>query len=80
MLVQTYTCYTDIYIYTDTHIHILFADDTNIFFNGDDAGLVFLKAQHFLRKVTTYTDSDTNYLHIHLKRSKCILFKSPRSQ
>ena len=56
---------------------VLFADDTNVFLTAPDNNLLFIKAQHILQKLRTYLDA--NYLHIHLKKTKFIHFKTPRT-
>ena len=57
---------------------ILFADDTNIFINALSLEELYTKANALLRKLSHYIDA--NYLHINLKKSKCIIFRSNRAK
>ena len=57
---------------------ILFADDTNIFINADDIKSVIDKTNLILSKVKPYLEA--NYLHINIKKSNFIHFRSPRSK
>ena len=56
---------------------ILFADDTNIFINAPSSEELYIKANALLQKLNHYIDA--NYLHINLKKSKYILFRSNRA-
>ena len=55
---------------------ILFADDTNIFIYGPTTEELYCKAKKVLRQLKSYIDA--NYLHINLKKSKYIHFRSNR--
>ena len=55
---------------------ILFADDTNIFIYGPTTEELYCKAKKVLRQLKWYIDA--NYLHINLKKSKYIHFRSNR--
>ena len=57
---------------------ILFADDTNIFINAPSSEELYIKANALLQKLNHYIDA--NYLHINLKKSKYILFRSNRAR
>ena len=55
---------------------ILFADDTNIFIYAPTSAELYCKANKVLRQLKSYIDA--NYLHINLKKSKYIHFRSNR--
>ena len=55
---------------------ILFADDTNIFIYAPTSEELYCKANKVLRQLKLYIDA--NYLHINLKKSKYIHFRSNR--
>ena len=55
---------------------VLFADDTNIFIYAATTEELYCKANKVLRQLKSYIDS--NYLHINLKKSKYIHFRSNR--
>ena len=55
---------------------IVFADDTNIFFNDDNLELQNTRVNSFLERLAEYLDS--NYLHINLTKTKYMVFDSPR--
>ena len=57
---------------------ILFADDANIFINAPSSEELYIKANALLQKLNHYIDA--NYLHINLKKSKYILFRSNRAR
>ena len=57
---------------------ILFADDTNIFINAPSSEELYIKANALLQKLSLYIDA--NYLHINLKKSKYMLFRSNRAR
>ena len=57
---------------------ILFADDTNIFINALSSKKLYTKANKLLWKLSHYIDA--NYLHVNLKKSKCIIFRSNRAK
>ena len=56
---------------------ILFADDTNLFVEGDNTTEVINKTNLILSKIKKYLEA--NYLHINISKSKFIHFVSPRS-
>ena len=56
---------------------ILFADDTNIFISASTAEELYRKANMVLFKLKNYIDA--NYLHINLKKSKYMHFRSSRA-
>ena len=53
-----------------------FADDTNIFIYAPTSEELYCKANKVLRQLKSYIDA--NYLHINLKKSKYIHFRSNR--
>ena len=53
---------------------ILFADDTNIFIYAPTSEELYCKANEVLRQLKPYIDA--NYLHINLKKSKYMHFRS----
>ena len=55
---------------------ILFADDTNIFIYAPKSEELYCKANKVLRQLNSYIDA--NYLHINLKKSKYMHFRSNR--
>ena len=55
---------------------ILFADDTNIFVNGKDTLEAVNKINIILSKLKLYLEA--NFLHINIKKSKYMHFKTPR--
>ena len=55
---------------------ILFADDTNIFIYAPTSAKLYCKANKVLRQLKSYIDA--NYLHMNLKKSKYIHFRSNR--
>ena len=55
---------------------VLFADDTNIFIYAPTTEELYCRANKVLRQLKSYIDS--NYLHINLKKSKYIHFRSNR--
>ena len=55
---------------------VLFADDTNIFIYAPSTEELYCKANKVLRQLKSYIDA--NYLHINLKKSKYIHFRSNR--
>ena len=55
---------------------ILFVDDTNIFIYAPTSEELYCKANKVLRQLKSYIDA--NYLHINLKKSKYIHFRSNR--
>ena len=57
---------------------VLFADDTNIFINATSSEELYIKANALLQKLKQYIDA--NFLHINLKKSKFILFRSNRAK
>ena len=57
---------------------VLFVDDTNIFINAPSSEELYLKANTLLQKLNQYIDA--NFLHINLKKSKFILFRSNRAK
>ena len=57
---------------------ILFADDTNIFISADTTEELYKKANKVLDNLKKYIDA--NYLHINLKKSKFIHFKSSKAK
>ena len=54
----------------------MFADDTNIFIYAPTTEELYCKANKVLRQLKSYIDA--NYLHINLKKSKYIHFRSNR--
>ena len=56
---------------------ILFADDTNIFISASTTEELYHKANMVLFKLKNYIDA--NYLHINLKKSKYMHFRSSRA-
>ena len=56
---------------------ILFADDTNLFVEGDNIAEVINKTNLILSRIKQYLEA--NYLHINISKSKFIHFVSPRS-
>ena len=57
---------------------IIFADDTNIFICSRSLDELYEKANKILLKLRRYIDA--NYLHINLKKSKYMCFRSKRSK
>ena len=57
---------------------ILFADDTNIFVSASSIEELYDKANMILLKLKNYIDA--NYLHINLKKSKFIHFRTSRTK
>lgn len=57
---------------------ILFADDTNLFVNGKTLSEVVDKINDILSKLKLYLEA--NSLHINVKKSKFIHFKTPRQK
>ena len=57
---------------------IMFADDTNIFICSRSLDELYEKANEILLKLRRYIDA--NYLHINLKKSKYMCFRSKRSK
>ena len=57
---------------------ILFADDTNIFVSASTIEELYDKANMILLKLKNYIDA--NYLHINLKKSKFIHFRTSRTK
>ena len=57
---------------------VMFADDTNIFVSAKTSEELYLKANALLNNLRYYIDA--NYLHINLKKSKYIHFKSCRAR
>ena len=57
---------------------IMFADDTNIFMCSRSLDELYDKANKILLKLRRYIDA--NYLHINLKKSKYMCFRSKRSK
>ena len=57
---------------------ILFADDTNIFVSASTIEELYDKANMILLKLKNYIDA--NYLHINLKNSKFIHFRTSRTK
>ena len=55
---------------------ILFTDDTNIFIYAPTSEELYCKANKVLRQLNSYIDA--NYLHINLKKSKYMHFRSNR--
>ena len=55
---------------------ILYADDTNLFVSGKTVDEVMDKVNNILGKLKLYFEA--NYLHLNIKKSKIIHFKSPR--
>ena len=55
---------------------ILYADDTNLFVSGKTVDEVMDKVNNILDKLKLYFEA--NYLHLNIKKSKFIHFKSPR--
>ena len=69
----------DIFICNDKSIKIImFADDTNVFISASTIDELYVKANEFLHKLKDYIDS--NFLHINLKKSKYIIFRSSRGR
>ena len=69
----------DIISCTDNSIKfVLFADDTNIFINAPSSEELYIKTNALLQKLKKYIDA--NYLHVNLKKSKFILFRSNRAK
>ena len=62
---------------TDIASFILFADDTNLFVNGETISEVIEKTNIILSRINMYLEA--NYLHINIKKSKFIHFVSPKS-
>ena len=56
----------------------MFADDTNVFISASTIDELYVKANEFLHKLRDYIDS--NFLHINLKKSKYIIFRSSRGR
>ena len=63
---------------TETASFILFADDTNLFVNGNDIISVASKTNLIISNIKRYLEA--NYLHINIKKSNFIHFTSPRSK
>ena len=57
---------------------ILFADDTNIFVSASTIEELYDKVNMILLKLKNYIDA--NYLHINLKKSKLIHFRTSRTK
>ena len=57
---------------------IMFADDTNIFIPSHSLDDLYEKANEILLKLRRYIDA--NYLHINLKKSKYMCFRSNRAK
>ena len=57
---------------------IMFADDTNIFISSLSLDDLYEQANEILLKLRRYID--TNYLHINLKKSKYMCFRSKRAK
>ena len=57
---------------------VLFADDTNLFINGEDISFVLNKTNAILSRIKLYLEA--NYLHINVKKSNFIHFTSPKSK
>ena len=57
---------------------IMFADDTNIFIRSRSLDDLYEKANEILLKLRRYIDA--NYLHINLKKSKYMCFRSSRAK
>ena len=57
---------------------VMFADDTNIFISAKTSEELYSKANVLLNNLRYYMDA--NYLHINLKKSKYIHFKSCRTR
>ena len=69
----------DIFICNDKSIKIImFADDTNVFISASTIDELYFKVNEFLHKLKDYIDS--NFLHINLKKSKYIIFRSSRGR
>ncbi len=62
----------------DVASFILFADDTNLFVNGKSVNEVVDKINNILSKLKLYLEA--NFLHINVKKSKFIHFKTPRQK
>ena len=62
---------------TDIASFILFADDTNLFVEGDNITEVINKTNLILSRIKQYLEA--NYLHINISKSKFIHFIPPRS-
>ena len=60
----------------DVASFILFADDTNLFVEGNSMMEVSSKVNDILGKIKLYLEA--NYLHINVSKSKFIAFKTPR--
>ena len=60
----------------DVASFILFADDTNLFVEGNSIEEVTCKVNDVLGKIKLYLEA--NYLHINVSKSKFIHFKTPR--
>ena len=56
----------------------MFADDSNVFISASTIDELYVKANKFLLKLKEYIDS--NFLHINLKKSKYIIFRSSRGR
>ncbi len=60
----------------DVASFILFADDTNLFVEGNSLNEVLEKINLILSKLKKYLEA--NYLHINISKSKYIQFQTPR--
>ena len=70
-------CVNDIISCAEASVEfILFADDTNIFIYAPTSEELYCKANKVLRQLKSFIDA--NYLHINLKKSKYIHFRSNR--
>ena len=63
---------------TDAVRFIMFADDTNIFISASSTDELYSKANNVLMLLKNYIDA--NYLHINLKKSKYMQFRSARGR
>ena len=63
---------------TDSVRFIMFADDTNIFISASSTDELYSKANNVLMLLKNYIDA--NYLHINLKKSKYMQFRSARGR
>ena len=63
---------------TDSVKFIMFADDTNIFISASSTDELYSEANNVLMLLKNYIDA--NYLHINLKKSKYMQFRSARGR
>lgn len=64
----------DIVNIDDTISYIIYADDTSVFFSGDNADQIIVRANQYLDKLNAWTIS--NSLIINVNKTKAVLFRS----